>query len=195
MVAMFENFNPRGIPWPLKWHQQLVNRGCLNLYYHLRNIFDAEGSSRAAFFLQKLRVEMTRAKVLARVSLARAKRGLTGDASGAFHHIKVADVYEDALQRYDVKPYRGELTIFMTDRRLAGFGDRLGGWEDVAQGGVRCYSLPIGPKGSLMEPYVEQLAGLLRECLDRAAGQSQRHPSDPSLRPASVREVTSSGSS
>jgi len=181
LVAMIENFNIRAIHWPLPWHLRLVNRGCLNLYYHLQNLFAAQGTSKLNFFTQKLRVEMRRAKVSARVALARAGRRLYGDTVGGFHHIKVADVYDAALEQYDVKPYAGELTVFLTQRRLAGFGDRMGGWGHVAQGGVRLYSLPISPKGSLVEPYVQQLAALLRGCLDQAAEQHRRLPAESAL--------------
>jgi amino acid adenylation domain-containing protein len=187
LVAMIDNFNIRAIQWPLPWHLRLINRGFLNLYYHMQNIFAAQGASRLKFFTQKLRVEMTRAKVSARIAVARAGRLLRkDDTDGEFHHIKVADVYDAALAQYDVKPYPGELTVFLTERRLAGFADRMGGWGDIAQGGVRLYSLPISPKGTLVEPYVQQLAALLRECLDQAAERQQRLPAEPPLDLASA---------
>jgi hypothetical protein len=69
---------------------------------------------------------------------------------------------------YEVRPYPEELTVFLAERRLAGFRIPLGGWGKVAQGGLRLFSLPINPRGSLVEPYVGQLAALLRSCLDRA---------------------------
>ena len=175
LVAMIENFNIRSIEWPLPWHLRLANRGFLNLYYHLQNMLAARGASKLKFFTRKLHVEISRAKVSTRVALARAgRRFRTNEADGEFHHIKVADVYDAALAQYNVKPYPGELTVFLTERRLAGFADRLGGWGDVAHGGVKLYSLPISPKGTLIEPYVQQLAALLRECLDQAA-ERERH--------------------
>jgi len=44
----------------------------------------------------------------------------------------------------------------------------LGGWGRVAEGGVRLFILPISPRGSLVEPYVQVLAARLRECLEMA---------------------------
>ncbi len=86
---------------------------------------------------------------------------------------KLADIYEEALAHYDVKPYPGEITLFLAKHHLAGFKDRLGGWGDVAQAGVRFFPLPISPRASLVEPYVAQLAKLFRTCLDEASEKSK----------------------
>ena len=187
LLAMFENFNIRAIRWPLPLHLRLMNAGFLNLYYHALNFLGAEGDDKLAFFTQKLHVEMTRARVYARVALARAWRRLRPNAPTQFPHIKVADVYDGALEQYDVKPYPGEITLFLAKRHLAGMGDRLGGWGNVAQGGVRLYSLPISPKGSLVEPYVRQLAAMLRGCLDEALKES-RAENELIAEPTSARE-------
>lgn len=80
---------------------------------------------------------------------------------GCFRRVsprQVADVYDEALVQYDVKLSPGELTVFLTERRLAGFADPLGDWGEVAQGGVRLFSFHISPKGSLVKPYVRKLA-------------------------------------
>jgi len=180
LVAMIENFNVRAIPWPLPLPQRVVNRFFLNPYFHLRNLFAAEGAAKFHFFLDKLRVEISRARVSARVSLASAARRFRPGAAAEFHHLKIADLYDHALARYDVQPYPGELTVFLPERHLAGMGDRLGGWGHIAQGGARLYSLPISPKGSLIEPFVRQLALLLRASLDRAGAAS----------PSDAREIT-----
>jgi thioesterase domain-containing protein len=167
LVAMFENFNVRSVQWPLSFHVRLLNR-ILNPYYHLQNLLVAEGTGRWDFFREKARVEVARAKVSARVALARA-RGWFGMPS-TYYHIKVGDAFDQALAQYEVKPYPGELTLFMAKRHLAGMGDHLGGWGHVARDGVRLFTLPISPRGSLVEPHVRLLAAQLRECLNEAAG-------------------------
>lgn len=187
LVAMFESFNIRAIQWPLPWHLRLANRALLNPYHHLRNLIAAEGAGKLGFFREKVRVELSRAHVSARVALARAARFLRPDASAEFHHLKLADLYDQALDQYNVKPYPGELTVFLTERNLAGFGDPLGGWGEVAQGGVRLFPLPISPKGSLVEPYVRELAAMLRNCLDRAAERHRRASPESPWNLAAVR--------
>jgi len=151
---------------------QIINRLVLNPYFHLRNLFAAEGTGKWRFFREKLRVEISRARVTARISWARAIRPFLPQVAEQFHHIRVADLYERALDEYDVKPFPGELTVFQPERQLAGFSDPSSGWTHVAQGGLQLFTLPIAPRGSLVEPYVKQLAETLRKCIDRGATRS-----------------------
>jgi len=172
LVALIEAYNIRSIPWPLPWHLRAVNRCVLNPYFHLWNLFAAQGTGKWKFFQEKLRVEISRARVTARVSWARAIRPFLPRAAEEFHHIRVADLYERALEEYDVKPFPGELTVLQPERQLAGFSDPSSGWASVAQGGLQLFTLPIAPRGSLVEPYVGQLAETLRECIDRGTARS-----------------------
>ena len=106
---------------------------------------------------------------------------------------KLADLYDEAHEQYDIKPYPGELTLFFAERHLAGFNVPLGGWQGVAEGGVRYYSLPCSSRGSLIEPYVRDLALILRKCIDRAVAQDATDPGKSSAgltHPEDVREVT-----
>jgi hypothetical protein len=41
-------------------------------------------------------------------------------------------------------------------------------WEKVAKGGVETHILPVYPTGMMVEPFVEQLADELKDCIDRA---------------------------
>jgi len=178
LVALIEDFNIRSIRWPLPLRHQLVNRYVLNPWFHLHNLVAAQGAGKLDFFMDKLHVEMRRLKLSARMSWDGLRhRVLPGDAS-PMPHAKIADIYEEALAQYEVRPYPGELTLFMAELHLAGMGDRLGGWGEVAQGGVRLYSLPFGARGSLVEPYVRQLASSLRACLDQAIEKSQNVSSE-----------------
>jgi thioesterase domain-containing protein len=163
LVAMIEDFNIKSTRWPLPWHFRMVNR-LLNPYYHLQNLLAAQGSSKWDFLGEKARVELTRAKVSTRVAMARARR--TVGIPSEYHHVKIADAFDHALQQYEVKPYPGELTVFKAKRHLAGMGDPLDGWGEVAKGGVRLFTFSTSPRGSLIEPFVQTLAARLRECLD-----------------------------
>jgi thioesterase domain-containing protein len=96
--------------------------------------------------------------------MARARR--TVGIPSEYHHVKIADAFDHALQQYEIKPYPGELTVFKAKRHLAGMGDPLDGWGEVGKGGVRLFTLPTSPRGSLIEPFVQTLAARLRECLD-----------------------------
>jgi thioesterase domain-containing protein len=181
LVALIEIYNIRALRWPLPLHQRFINRFILNPYFHLQNLFAAEGAGKLAFFMEKLRVEITRIKASARLGLARLRNRLLPDIAAATPQAKIADVYEEALAQYQVRPYPGELTLFLAERHLAGFHAHLGGWGEVAQGGVRLFTLPISPRGSLVEPYVGQTAAILRGCLDRAMENSKTAVHEPSL--------------
>ena len=172
LVALIEDYNVRAILWPLSWRDRLINR-FLNPYFHLQNTLAAEGAAKLDFFTEKLQVEIRRAKLSARGIWDSLRRRFAPDGISPVAQAKLADIYEEALTRYDVQPYPGELTLFVVERHLAGFDAHLGGWGEFAQQGVRVYSLPFKPRGSLIEPYVRQLASHLRGCLDLAAEKSQ----------------------
>jgi thioesterase domain-containing protein len=173
LVALIEDYNVRAIPWPPPLHHRLINRFVLNPYFHLQNVVQAEGGGGIDFFMEKLRVEIRRAKVSARARLAGIRTRFLSGPAPALLQARIADIYEEALVNYDVKPFPGELTLFLAASHQAGFGIEMGGWKDVARDGVRLYTLPCAPKGTLIEPYVSRLADILRGCIDRVIqGQS-----------------------
>jgi len=172
LVAMIEDYNLRAMRWPLATHHHLLNRFLLNPWFHLRNALSAEGHGKLDFFTDKLNVELRRMKVSLRGSLNKIEDIFFPRASAALPVAKLADVYDEAQEHYDIKPYSGELTLFFAEKHLAGFNVPLGGWEGVAAGGARLYSIPCHSRGSLIEPYVKHLARGMRACLDRAAEKS-----------------------
>jgi thioesterase domain-containing protein len=176
LLALIEIYNIRFMSWPLPAHLRFINRFILNPYFHLQNLLAAEGAGKLAFFNEKFQVELSRMKVSVRRGAARLRHRFRALSTDNAPQPKLADLYEQALTRYDVKPYPGEIMLFLAQSHLAGYPNHQGGWGEVAQSGVRCFSLPISPRGSLVEPYVGELAGLLRTCLDRATQNSKPVP-------------------
>lgn len=168
LVALIEDFNIRSVRWPLSLRHRLVNRFVLNPWFHLQNMLAAEGSAKMDFFREKLGVELRRARFSARVLWQSARSRLLRNAEVPLPHVKLAELYDEAHERYEIRPYPGELTVFLAQRHLAGMDDPAGGWSGIAQGGLNLHTLPISPRGSLIEPYVRQLASLLRASIDRA---------------------------
>lgn len=170
LLAMIENFNIRSVRWPLPWHVNMINRFALNPYHHLKNVFAAEGAGKMQFFRQKLDVEIARAKVEARLTWAhlRGALHLQGESVEEYHHIKIADVYDKALDEHEIRPYPGTITIFKTEHSLMGMDMPFDGWGGVARDGIREIKLPFSPKASLTEPFVGYVAKLLRSCIDEA---------------------------
>ena len=175
LLAMIENFNIRSIRWPLPWHVRAVNRLVLNPCFHLRNLLAAEGTDKIRFLKAKFRVECSRLQVEAQVIHARMRRALHLAPTGRYHHLRVARAYEAALAQHGIQPYPGRITLFMSKQRLMGMTDPMGGWGGIAEAGVQLHSLPFAPKGSLTEPYVRQLAQMLRTCIDEATVNQDRN--------------------
>jgi thioesterase domain-containing protein/acyl carrier protein len=178
LVALIEDFNVRSVRWPLSLRHRLLNRFVLNPWFHLQNMFAAEGSAKMDFFREKFRVELRRARLSARILLQGLRRRVLRNEDAPLPHVKLAELYDEALARYEIHPYPGELTLFLAQRHLAGMDDPLGGWNGIAQAGLNLYTLPISPRGSLVEPYARQLAAHLRACIDRAIATSEPSASD-----------------
>jgi hypothetical protein len=123
-------------------------------------------------------VELRRARLSARILLQGLRRRVLRNEDAPLPHVKLAELYDEALARYEIHPYPGELTLFLAQRHLAGMDDPLGGWNGIAQAGLNLYTLPISPRGSLVEPYARQLAAHLRACIDRAIATSEPSASD-----------------
>jgi amino acid adenylation domain-containing protein len=178
LVALIEDFNIRSVRWPLSLRHRLLNRFVLNPWYHIENMFAAEGSAKIDFFREKFRVELRRARLSARILWQNLRRRVLRNEDAPLPHVMLAELYDEALARYEIHPYPGELTLFLAQRHLAGMDDPLGGWTGIAQAGLHLYTLPISPRGSLVEPFVRQLAAHLRACIDRANATSEPSVSD-----------------
>jgi thioesterase domain-containing protein/malonyl CoA-acyl carrier protein transacylase len=172
LVAMIEDYNLRAMRWPLAMHHHLINRFFLNPYFHLSNVLSAKGRGKFDFFMDKFNVEIRRMKVAMRENWSRIEDLFFPRKGSSPPAASLADIYDEAHVAYDIKPYPGELTLFFAEKHLAGFDVPSGGWEGVAAAGVRYYALPCSSRGSMIEPYVQHLANILRKCLDRAHDQS-----------------------
>jgi thioesterase domain-containing protein len=75
-----------------------------------------------------------------------------------------------AASGLDLEPYPGRITVFKAgDDVFSAPLIRHGmGWARVALGGIDVVTVPGGHLSMLQEPYVERLAGELRDALDRA---------------------------
>jgi len=60
------------------------------------------------------------------------------------------------------KAYPGRITLFETNEFTKS------AWEQVAAGGVECYTVPTGHNTMLIEPYVRHVAQQLKTCLEAA---------------------------
>ena len=163
LVAMLENYNLQAIGWPLPLPIRLANN-VLNIFYHFLNVVEAPRGTRVAFIREKARVEISRAQISLRHFFGNVAR-VFGHSVAGWHHLMIRDAYDDALLRYNVKPFAGKISLFLPRRRLAGFREPLAGWNGLAAEGTELFTLSSNPRGSLVEPHVRELANVLHRCL------------------------------
>ncbi len=166
LLFMIENYNIQTLKWPLPYHLRIAN-GFLNAWYHVANLFAFRNSEKWAFFKTKLNTEMSRIKISILVSLSSVMKAIGAKAGFDFPHVRVNQVYDEALTRYRPNAFDGAMVLFGAQKQLAGFKDPLYGWSDIAMKGIELFTLPVKPRGSLVEPYVRNLAQNLRNCMDK----------------------------
>jgi thioesterase domain-containing protein/acyl carrier protein len=169
LLFMIENYNIKTIKWPLPYHLRMAN-GFLNVWYHVANLFASQNNEKFAFFKTKLHTEMSRIKISMLVSFSSLMKALGVRNGLDFPHVRVDRVYDEALTRYQPKEFNGKIVLVGAQRQLAGFKDPLYGWAGIARQAIDLFTLPIKPRGSLVEPYVRILAQTLRNCVDQKIG-------------------------
>lgn len=170
LLFMIENYNIQTLKWPLPVHVRIAN-GFLNAWYHVANLFAFRNSEKWAFFRTKLNTEISRIKISTLVSFSSVMKAVGAKAGFDFPHVRVNKIYDEALTRYRPNAFDGELVLFGAQKQLAGFKDPLYGWSHVAMKGIELFTLPVKPRGSLVEPYVRNLARSLRNCMDKRLGR------------------------
>jgi amino acid adenylation domain-containing protein len=75
---------------------------------------------------------------------------------------------QQASRAYEPRVYSGRVTLFRARTQSAGWTDPQLGWADFARGGLEVHVVPGDHTTMLEEPHVQDLAGLLQDCLGRA---------------------------
>jgi len=165
LLAMLETYNLGGLPkvsFPLKAIHKTQN-----LYFHLRNLLLSLSRDGVGFFVEKLRVELGRAKVTFSIlwSAMLAKFNYKGGLQ--YQHLRTRAVNDRAQWAYRPLPYDGQITLFRPKTHYRGFADRDFGWGRIARQGVRVVELPLYPRGTLNDPFVQVLAERLKAELEK----------------------------
>lgn len=83
-----------------------------------------------------------------------------------YHELTTRRDYAPGPPQNHVRPYPDELVILKARQHWAGMGDQQNGGAHIAEGGVRLFTLPLSPKGSVVEPHVQILAPQLCRYLE-----------------------------
>jgi hypothetical protein len=135
-----------------------------NIWFHAANLFMAD-KGRWKFFREKWNVELARADVKLRALRYAMKRSNGSGAPNQYPHLTVTRLNDHAALQYVPKPYPGRAVLIRPKRNFLGLNDPSYGWGNVIGERLQVCSVPIFPKGLMVEPFVENLALELKACL------------------------------
>lgn len=142
-----------------------------NVAYHLLNMLAAGRSGDSSFLRQKYRVQARRFRDRLSIALSAAKAALDLPNATTYHHRRIDRANEAAHHAYVPRPYAGKAVLFRPLSHYTGYRDPLFGWGSIVRGGVEVHTLPVHPRGMLVQPFVRDLARGLERLL-RDGGSS-----------------------
>jgi hypothetical protein len=113
---------------------------------------------------------MERVKLRMSIGLSQLAQKLRLPFGVTYPHINLNKINDQANAEYLPKTYKGRITLFRPKTHYAGYTEHDFGWGGVAQGGVEVHVLQVNPRGSLVEPFVQELARELKYCMGKIAG-------------------------
>ena len=86
-------------------------------------------------------------------------------------HARAQKAYWLAVDRYRRRPYAGRIIVFVNEEWYQ--ADPTLGWTQLATGGFEVHKIP-GNHATYITDHIDVLASALRQCLERAASETQR---------------------
>jgi len=167
LVAMLDTYNAARISqskFLLREPLHLLQ----NFWFHCANILSLPGKDRERFLKEKVDIAFGRLTIRLQAAF-HAMCALGGkNQPESFPHLLIKKVNDQAVDRYEPKPYRGRVVIIRSSGHFAGLTDPNYGWGDFVREGLEVHQLPMYPKGMLIEPFCQKLAQTLQVCLQRA---------------------------
>ncbi|RJQ58217.1 MAG: non-ribosomal peptide synthetase [Desulfobacteraceae bacterium] len=157
LLAMIETYNLHAGKGILPYYYELYHK-VQNVKFHLDNLWILPMKDKVTFLSKKSLTELTRMKEKARIALHLIARKLRLPSSEKYPHVNLTRINDAAYIKYTPKTYRGRITLFRPKKHYSGYTLNDFGWGEVAQGGVDVRTLPVNPRGSLVEPFVQELA-------------------------------------
>jgi thioesterase domain-containing protein/acyl carrier protein len=168
-LAMIETYNVRFGNVTLPFYYDLFNR-LQNLKFHWDNLWLLSMRDKITFLSKKCQTEMERMKLGMSIGLSQLAQKLRLRFRVTYPHINLNKINDQAHLEYSPKTYKGRITLFRPKTHYAGYAEHDFGWGGVAEGGVEVHVLQVNPRGTLVEPFVQELARELKYCMEKNAG-------------------------
>ena len=164
LVAMFETFNIQANPAVMTTKYQLLHK-LQNLWFHARNILELNPRDMVAFVKEKATVSLGRTRARWQASKINQAQDGSLDDDSAMPHVILDKVNDKAQETYIPKWYNGRIDLYRPKKDFIGNEDPEFGWSGLAEE-INVCRLDVNPRGMLVEPYVKQLAAILRQSVD-----------------------------
>jgi thioesterase domain-containing protein/acyl carrier protein len=175
LLALFDSWTPDYRSQVVSWEERTLSQ---KIAHHLDQIktqgaayFADRARSRVEWM--KYKVEATRLRGVRLVKNVWLKTGRTlPDFLLTFHR---EETYGNMYNTYQPQAYAAKITLFRaTERSAKDQFDPTLGWHDLALGDVEVIESPGEHGWMVRDPHAAVLAASLRDCIDRAAGITQR---------------------
>lgn len=148
------------------WSQR-ISRQLERVRFHFGNFMLLNSRDRHRFLFGKLGVLKGRTKMWGAMFLSK----MTADnnlGSPSASMARIWRINDRAARNYVPRPYPGVITHFRPLQEYSEYGETDKSWEVLACGGHHIIRLRVYPAGMLLEPFVEELARLLKTYMDGA---------------------------
>ncbi len=163
-VAMIESYNVKDVKHPLPFKVRKTNE-ILNVLFHIRNFFSADGVSKIDFLKEKYRIQLSRIKFSMKYSMIRGLQLFGVNNQNGFYHLRIKKYFDQALLEYEPSEYNGKIDVFIPKAIFIGFEDPECGFGHIAKQGVVKHLIPCYPRGTLIEPFVRNLANEIQKAI------------------------------
>ena len=143
---------------------------------HVRRVRALETKKRVRYVKDKLakaKVEAVRAYRYKRNEIERGYHAATGKPLPRDLQ-KTQKAIDNALHQYAPQPYGGKVTLFRAVGQPRGaHPDPFLGWREFAKGEIEVHVVPGHHGAVTAEPYVGQLAKIMKACLEQTQGKEK----------------------